>query len=165
MAFRTRLAAFGAVAVVLGGVPTPATSAPAPCRSASQILRTFTVEVTFDKQTYKAGDTVKVNVSVTRPGQEDPTNSGIPFDSPTYLAAPDVQVTTTLTIRPPYYPYGAGITDENGEVSYKIKLPKGFRGEVNGLTQARKVTNQNGPLCTEVNEEGYVYHYPAFIVR
>lgn len=164
MAFRTNLVAFAAAAMLLGGVPAPATSAPCG-RHLSQTFRTFTVEVAFDKKVYRAGDTVKVDVTVTRPGPEDPANSGVPVDSPTYMPAAEVSVTTTLTINPPYYPYGAGMTDADGKVSYKIKLPKGFRGEINGLTQARKTTNQNGPACTEVNEEGYVYHYPAFTAR
>jgi hypothetical protein len=164
MAFRTKLVAFAAAAMLLGGVPAPATSAPCG-RHMSQTFRTFTVEVAFNKESYRAGETVKVDVTVTRPGQEDPANSGVPFDSPTYMPAAGVSVTTTLTINPPYYPYGAGVTDDDGKVSYKIKLPKGFKGEVNGLTQAKQTTNPNGPLCSEVNEEGYVYHYPAFTAR
>ncbi len=164
MAFRRNLVAVAAAAMLLGGVPAPATSAPC-VPLAAQTFRTFTVETVFNKKAYRAGDTVKVDVTVTRPGPEDPTNSGIPLDSPAYLPASGVSVTTTLTINPPYYPYGAGVTDDAGKVSYKIKLPKGFKGEVNGLTQARLTTNQNGPACTEINEVGFAYHYPAFTVR
>lgn len=145
-------------------LPQSASSAPCAGRHVSTRVATFTVETTWNKDVYKRGETVKVKVLVTRPGREDPAGLGIPLDPPERVPAEGVNVTTVLLVNPPYYPFDQGVTDSEGKVSFKIKLPKTVKGEVDVVTHAKLVHNQGGPACSEIIEEEFLPEYPAFKV-
>ncbi|MFP5299442.1 MAG: hypothetical protein ACLGHL_10690, partial [Actinomycetota bacterium] len=157
-------AAIAAASLLIPVAPGTASSAACAGRHVSTRVATFTVETTWNKKVYKRGETVKVDVLVTRPGRDDPAGLGIPLDMPQRLPAEGVTVTTVLLVNPPYYPFDQGVTGSDGTVTFKIKLPKNVKGEVDVVTHAKLVHNQGGPACSEVIEEEFLPEYPAFKV-
>lgn len=165
MRIKAKLAAtIMAASVAVPVASQPASSAPCAGRHVSTRVATFTIETAWDKQVYQRGDTVAVDVLVTRPGREDPAGLGIPLDTPERLPAEGVTVTTLVMLNSPQYPYAQDITGSDGTVSFKIKLPKKVSGEVDVVTHAKLVHNQGGAACSEVTEEGFLPEYPAFRV-
>ena len=161
---RPAIAALAAVliAVLLPSSPVQAAAA---CsgRSASggmvTRLRTFTVTAKPLKPKYRLGTTAKIEVTVTRPGEEDPFGNGVPLNSPTALPAEGVDVAVGL-YRGNFYMYGVGVTDENGKATVSVKLnPVAPPGNVIGEIGARAYYNRGG--CPDIEEEGFAY-YPQF---
>lgn len=136
-----------------------------PCRNATTTVDTFYIETEWNKTVYRPGETVKVTVTVSRPNEEDPLGNGIPLPITERMPAQDVQVTTAFAINPPYWPYGGDITDAAGQVHLKIKLPKSYVGKVQTTTMAKKVTNANGPACTEITEQSTKFEEPFEVKR
>lgn len=143
----------------------PAQAAAGACRARSSgssmvtRFRTFTVKARPLKTTYPADGTAVVEVTVTRPGEEDPLNNGVPLNSPVSLPAEDVDVSVGL-YRGNFYMYGVGITDAEGKALIKIKLnPYAPAGSAIGEAGARKYYNRGG--CPDIEEEGFAY-YPRF---
>ncbi|HEU4480611.1 MAG TPA: hypothetical protein VFS18_01890 [Actinomycetota bacterium] len=165
---RRNLAVAVATVALVAALPTPAPAAvSASCRGADSMftdVRSFTIETRWSKRVYRRGDTVKVEVTVTRPGQKDPLNNGIELNPPVTYPAEGVNVTTTVVQGFPY-PYGGGVTDADGKVVIKITLPRNVKGKVMTSTEASLVHNQGGPACSEVREVEFKQEYPAFIVR
>ena len=168
MSSQTRLLrpAIAALAAVLIAVllPTSTVSAATACsgRSGNGMvtrLRTFTVTAKPLKPKYRLGTTAKVEVTVTRPGQEDPFGNGVPLNSPVYLPAEGVDVAVGL-YRGNFYMYGVGVTDEDGKAIISVKLnPAAPPGNVIGEVGARAYYNRGG--CPDIEEEGFAY-YPTF---
>lgn len=148
----------------MAALPVAGPASAAPCAAATT-LNTFKVKTEWNKPVYKPGEVVKVTVTVTRPGSEDPLGNGIPMDGPVAIPAEDVLVSTSFVVNPPYYPYAGGTTDANGQVGLKIKLPKKVKGPVDVMTYARVIHNQSGPACTEVTEQGFHPEYGIFRVK
>lgn len=122
-------------------------------------LRTFTVTAQPLKPKYRLGTTAKIEVTVTRPGEEDPFGNGVPLNSPTALPAEGVDVAVGL-YRGNFYMYGVGVTDENGKATVSVKLnPVAPPGNVIGEIGARAYYNRGG--CPDIEEEGFAY-YPQF---
>ena len=86
-------------------------------------LKTFHLEVKANKKIYKIGETALIKVTVTRPAEEDPLGNGIPMERPFVEPAPDVNLGVGLAIGRVFLP-GAGMTDENGEATIKIKIER-----------------------------------------
>ena len=84
-------------------------------------LLTFNIEVGETKPVYKIGEVAKIDVTVTRPAQEDPLGNGIPMERPYVEPAPDVIVGIGLHIGRVFLP-GAAITDEQGVARVRIKI-------------------------------------------
>ena len=128
-------------------------------RHLGQRVDSFTVRTKWLDDVYAPGDRTTVAVTVLRPGPEQ-----LPSDPPTYEPAEGVEVTTSLL---DFFPprYGIGVTNSDGKTKIHILLPRDFEGKVDTYTQARMVHNRGGALCTEVEEYGYEYDRPAFVVR
>lgn len=152
------------VAVLLPSTPVRAATAACAGRSASGSmmvtrLRTFTVTAKPLKTRYRLGTKAKIEVTVTRPGEEDPLNNGIPLNSPISLAAEGVEVSVGL-YRGNFYMYGVGVTDSEGKAIVPVKLnPLAPAGNVVGEVGARAYYNRGG--CPDIEEEGFAY-YPRF---
>ncbi|MFP5352438.1 MAG: hypothetical protein ACLGIB_07745 [Actinomycetota bacterium] len=162
---RPALAALAAVliAMLLPGPSANAATAACAGRSASGNIvtrfRTFTVTAKPLKPSSRLGTTAKIEVTVTRPGEEDPLNNGIPLNSPVALPAEGVNVSVGLYAGN-FYMYGVGITDSDGKAIVPVKLdPRAPAGTVIGEVGARKFYNQGG--CPDIEEEGFAY-YPKF---
>ena len=123
-------------------------------------LRTFTVTAKPVKPSYRLGTTAKIEITVTRPGEEDPLNNGVPLNSPVTLPAEGVDVSVGL-YRGNFYMYGVGVTDSEGKATVSVKLnPQAPAGTVIGEVGARKYYNRGG--CPDIEEEGFAY-YPQFL--
>ena len=117
-------------------------------------LRTLHLEYEANKKTYKIGEIAEIKVKVTRPAEEDPLGQGIPMDRPHVEPAAEVSIGVGLAIGRVFLP-GAGLTDENGEATVKIKIenyaPAGQWADASAY--AWKVV-QNTP-CATIQEDGY----------
>ena len=157
------------VLALLIGAAVPATAAAgwgARCRgSARTFLHTFTVETKWSKKVYGPGDVAKVVVTVSRPAPEDPAGLGLPLDPPVRQPAEGVNVSTSFQGFFPYV-YDVGVTDADGKVAMKLKLPRNAnRGPVDSYTYGSIVQNANGPACSDFEEYGYKWDVPAVMVR
>ena len=151
--------ATAAVAVMGGGlVASPAQSAQG-CGMVLQ-LRTFHVEAEPQRKSYKAGDVMRVLIRVTRPANEDPAGQGIPMDRPTSSPASDVPAGVSIWVDS-WPMWGSGVTDEEGIVRLKIKVPDYIPdGTGAAYAWAEKVWRAE---CPDVREEGDTA-YPTFVV-
>lgn len=128
-------------------------------------VHSFHVKVDWGKKTYRPTDKAIAIVTVTRPAHEDPLGVGVPIDPPASFPEPGVTVATSLQTGRYPYPYGAGITDENGEVRLKIPLKDANKkGPLDAQTLVWKIQNQGGPACTEFEEYGYLYQPSAITI-
>lgn len=118
-------------------------------------LLTFNLELGKVKSAYKIGDIVPLNVTVTRPANEDPLGNGIPMERPYVEPAEGVIVGAGFHIGRVFLP-GAAITDANGVARIRIKLedyaPAGAK--VDASIYAWKVL-QDAP-CASIQEYGYM---------
>lgn len=122
-------------------------------------FRTFRVEARPLKKSYPLNGTAAIEVTVTRPGEEDPLGNGVPLNSPVSLPAEGVDVSVGL-YRGNFYMYGIGVTDADGKALIKVKLnPNAPAGVVTGEAGARRFYNRGG--CPDIEEEGFAY-YPRF---
>ena len=120
-------------------------------------LRTFHLEVEQPKKTWKIGETAVINVTVTRPANEDPLGEGEPMpwtERPYIEPAPGAIVGVGLHIGRVFLP-GAAITDENGLAKVRIKIenyaPAGK--VVDASVYAWRVLQET--QCLTVQEDGY----------
>jgi hypothetical protein len=115
---------------------------------------TFDLDVAPVKPVYKIGETVKIDVTVTRPAKEDPLGNGIPMDRPVVKPAEDVIVGVGLHIGRVFLP-GAAITDANGVAHVKIKIesyaPAGQTADVSFY--AWRIVQET--TCATIQEYGY----------
>jgi hypothetical protein len=84
-------------------------------------LLTFNLDASKVKPVYKIGETVNLDVTVTRPAKEDPLGNGVPMDRPYIEPAEGVIVGVGLHIGRVFLP-GAAITDAQGVAHIKIKI-------------------------------------------
>lgn len=161
---RPALAALAAVLIAVL-LPTSPVSAATACAGRSTSggmvtrLRTFTITAKPMKPSYRLGTKAMIEVTVTRPGEEDPLGNGVPLNSPVNLPAEEVDVSVGLYAGN-FYMYGVGVTDENGKALIPVKLnPNAPAGNVVGEAGAREYYNRGG--CPDIEEEGFAY-YPRF---
>jgi len=169
----TSLAAAIGIVVGLTAAPAPARSSACAAlmrdamRSGSMetiALRTLYIEMQLDKKSYEVGDTVKIDVTVTRPSDEDPAGQGTPTPRPTTMPAEDVTVGVGLRIgRVFLYGFGAS-TDADGKTMVPILLrPYTPAGRATLDIFAWK-TQLDTP-CLIVEEQGYHSHPGVFAVN
>lgn len=160
----TMATALALIAALIPGAGT-ASAAPLPCSGVAreavrhgleQIqLRTLELEASTDKKSYRIGEVIKFKALVTRPADEDPAGQGIPMDRPYVSPAPDINVGVGLLFNGDVFLPGFGITDENGEVTLKVKIVNYVKpGTVHASFFAWK-TVADIP-CARVDETGYL---------
>lgn len=117
-------------------------------------LLTFNLEIGKVKPVYEIGETVKLDVTVTRPAKEDPLGNGIPMDRPYVEPAEGVIVGVGLHIGRVFLP-GAAITDAQGVAHIQIKIesyaPAGKWSDTS--IYAWKVLQDT--TCASIQEYGY----------
>jgi hypothetical protein len=135
------------------------------CGSARTFVHTFTVDTKWAGKVFGPGDVAKVVITVTRPAPEDPLGLGVPLDVPVGFPAEGVDVSTSFQGFFPFV-FDAGVTDADGKVSMKLKLPRDAeRGPVDAYTYASILHNRNGPGCSDFEEYGFKWDIPAVMVR
>jgi hypothetical protein len=147
----------------MGLVPAPGIPAETGCGGAKLVyLHTLHIEAKPRAKSYPRGDTVVVDVLVTRPDEEDPAGEGHPVPRVTEPEpAADVDVGITLFVGNSYA-WDLGKTDEEGKEVLEIPTKKDFDtgwGTAHGY--AEKVHyNNNG--CPDVREVDYKT-WPRFV--
>jgi hypothetical protein len=117
-------------------------------------LYTFTVVAQPQRKTYRVGQKALVDMTVTRPGPNDPTGEGQPIPSPAYFPAEGVDVAVSLYLGEYHYTYGLGVTDAEGKATISVPLPKDApAGVVRAQAAARAYYNRGG--CPDIEEVGY----------
>ncbi|MFN2526671.1 MAG: hypothetical protein ABR505_10510, partial [Actinomycetota bacterium] len=76
-------------------------------------LKTFHVVISTAKKVYRVGETVPIDIEVTRPAHEDPLGQDQPMDPPASEPASDVTVGLGLQVGRTYL-FGIGRTDDAG---------------------------------------------------
>lgn len=123
-------------------------------------LRSLHVEASPQKRTYKPGDIIRVLLEVTRPGKEDPAGQGIPMDRQTTAPAADVPAGVSIWVDS-WPMWGSGITDAEGLLRLKIKVPDHIpEGVGAAYAWAEKIWRSE---CPDVRETGDT-DYPTFVV-
>jgi hypothetical protein len=86
-------------------------------------FKTFHIEYDIGKKLYAVGQTVSVDVNVTRPAKEDPLDEGIPLpiERPVTEPVEDAVVGVGFQIGRVYLP-GGSMTDEEGNATVAIKI-------------------------------------------
>jgi hypothetical protein len=168
----TSLAAAIGIVVALLATPAPATSSACAAlmrdamRSGSMetiALRTLYIEMKTDKTRYDVGDTVKIDVTVTRPSDEDPAGQGIPLQRPTTMPAEDITVGVGLRIgRVFLYGFGAP-TDADGKTMVSVLL-RPYTPAGRAILDIFAWKTQVDTPCLLVEEQGYHSHPGAFSV-
>lgn len=122
-------------------------------------LKTLHIQIKPPKKVYKIGQVVKIPVTVTRPGEEDPLDMGQPVERPFVMPAEDVNVGVGLVVNDVFLP-GFGITDAEGKTTIKIKVEKWVKpGKAHASFYAWRVPTV-GPValetvCARVEEWGF----------
>jgi hypothetical protein len=120
-------------------------------------LRTFHLEVKQYKKVYAIGDIAKIDVTVTRPANEDPLGEGqpMPWDERPYVEpAADAIVGVGLHIGRVFLP-GAAMTDANGLAKIRIKIERYAPANqtIDASVYAWRVVQTT--QCLTIQEDGY----------
>lgn len=143
-------------------MPTATTSACGANSAALIYLYSFRIEAKPGKKSYSRGEIVKVFVTVTRPGEEDPTGSKVPMPRPTSQPAEGVEVGAALFVGNTYTWDSQRTTDAKGKATLNIPLPKDSDlgwAEVDIFAEKTHFSN-NG--CPDAKEQGYA-GFPRFV--
>ena len=142
--------------MVAGLVAAPAAPASGePCAS-ELYFRTLHVEAVPSKRKVTRGERFTVAITVTRPAHEDPLGQGIRFEPPMSLPAADIPIWISIWVGDWTYFWDVGITDENGEATLHLKVPRDSEYGWAFATAAGEKYQTN--ICPEIIEEGYSYY-------
>lgn len=160
-----------AVRSVLGallalGIQSPAPAAIAPgesdgCSTRLVNLHTLHIEAKPRKKTYQRGETIVIDVTVTRPADEDPAGEENPTPRPMTEPAADIEVGGALWVGNTYR-WDFGTTDDEGHAVLNVNMPPDSdTGWARGEFSAEKVHYTNNG-CPDIREVGY-RSYPRFV--
>ena len=127
-------------------------------------FESFEVLTKWSKKTYAPGATVSVDITVLRPGPEDPMGLGIEYEPPHQMPVENAYVWVAFVVGVPPV-WGAGYTDANGTLHLDIPLRRDIRGPINSTTRAQIIHNPQTPDCTNIEEWGRLIEAPAFVVK
>jgi hypothetical protein len=171
----TRLASVGAAIGLIVGLLAPSAPAASGCASSVRAalraghfetipLRTLYIEMKTDKKVYKVGDTAKIEVTVTRPSDEDPAGQGVPTPRPTSIPAEDITVGVGLRIGQVFlYGFGAP-TDADGKTTVPIRI-KSYAPAGKAIVDVFAWKTTLDTPCLIVEEQGYRSNPGAFAVK
>jgi hypothetical protein len=130
------------------------------CGAMETRLNTFTVTAEAQRKSYEMGETVVVEMLVTRPGPEDPV-TGEPWDPPHHEPAEGVDVGINMSTSDTDLPvFNSGTTDAEGKATVKVKLVRGDPPRwVYAYASAEQWYNRGG--CPDIVERGGA-EYPKF---
>lgn len=135
-------------------LPGAASPALADCGAETIYARMYHVEVDDLKPTYRIGEKVTFNITLTTPAHEDPVGLGQPLDPPASQPAQDVQVYVAMFVGPAgreSFLYGVGNSGSEGKASLSVKLKKYVRpGPAHVRVYAEKYIAQNVASCFSI---------------
>ena len=136
-----------------GAAPVPSQTGAA-CGGALVSLYTLHIEAKPRKKAYTRGDTILIDIEVTRPAEHDPAGEEQPMPRPYVEPAADVEVGGALWVGNTYR-WDYGTTDEEGHAVLKVRMPKNSdTGWARGEFAAEKMYYSNNG-CPDVREIGY----------
>ncbi len=124
---------------------------------------TFHVAIKPFKKAYRRGDTVKVDVTVTRPAEEDPMGLGVGTERPASVPASDVNVGVGVSVGRVFLP-GYGRTNDAGKANVAIKIEK-YAPRAVAHVRAFAYKEVFSSPCLTVEEQGFASRDNAFRVR
>ena len=145
---------------------TASAAGPAPCRAAAGLggsvltLKSFYVTAKPAKKVVSPGDKVKVKIKVTRPAHEDPFDQDIQLEPPVSTPEKDVSVGVAVWVGKYTYFWNMGITDENGEETFTLRIPEDSElGNAYAVASAEKWLKRD---CPDIVERGF-HEYENFL--
>ena len=151
-----RMRSLGLIAVTafMAAMFVVAPSQATPACAETVVLKTFHLVVDSPKKTYKVGENAVINVTVTRPAQEDPLGQGIPIDPPQSEPAANINVGIGLRVGDVFL-FGHSMTNDQGKAAVKVKLePWTPTGPAIADAFAWNIV-QDTP-CLRIEENGYM---------
>ncbi len=134
------------------------------CGGPIATLDTLYLETKWSTTKWVPGSTVRVEVTVTRPNDEDPARQHIPTPRPTTQPAEGAGVGTTVYFRNTHT-WASGVSDADGKAIYELEIPRNTKpGPVDAPTGAKVIHNEGGYDCTQIEEVGYIVD-PVKVVR
>jgi hypothetical protein len=162
---RTRRAATASVVVLVTALTHVSIPRAHACVLDSIVLETLRVELEPSAKTYRSGDIAEIDLSVERPGREDPAGLGVPIDSPVSAPVEGASAGVTLTVADEYLFAFADPTDEIGKSRAKVEIPAstpaGKPVRVAGFAWKKQVETP----CSTVIEQGSAEMNKAFEIR
>lgn len=160
-----RILATGAIAAVIAtaGVVAPAraeTCAPGTMETVNP--RTFHVDIKPFKKSYAIGEVVPVEVTVSRPAEEDPVGLGVSYERPVSFPAEEVNVGVGISVGRSFLP-GYGFTNARGKTTVKLLLAR-YIPHKTAHVRAFAYKEAFRSPCLAVEEQGYANHPNAFKV-
>lgn len=124
-------------------------------------LRTFHIDAKPRKKSYKIGETVVFDVTVTRPAEEDPFGAGVPMDAVDPEPAAEVPIGSGLLVGDVFFS-GFAITNEKGKATIKAKIEKYAKPAKSVDVAFYAWKTQADTPCLRVEENGF-RAYPGMI--
>jgi hypothetical protein len=155
------LLALSAPGAALGASAVPARPE-AVCATAKLVnLYTLHIEAKPSKKVYRRGETIVIDVAVTRPAEEDPGGNQQPMPRPTTEPAADVEVGGAIWVGNTYR-WDFATTDEDGHAILRVTMPKDSEtGWARAAFSAEKMHYSNNG-CPDIREVGY-REYQKFV--
>ncbi len=114
---------------------------------------TFHVAVKPFKKTYRKLDVVPVEITVSRPAEEDPAGLGVGVERPTSVPAAEVNVGVGISVGRVFLP-GYGFTNQRGKVTVRIRLER-YAPTTTAHVRAFAYKTTFQTTCLTVEEQGY----------
>lgn len=142
----------------------PGASAAPSSEGCSQVVSIMTLNIKVGKisPAYRVGETIKIPVVVTRPGEEDPADQGIPLEPPASEVAQDVMLLGVVRVGGGII-YQSAVTDAEGKATLSLKLRNVPKGPADVEIEAKKVIVETA--CATVQEAATREIEDAFKVR
>lgn len=127
-------------------------------------MYTFHVTIEADRKAYRIGDVAKINVTVTRPADQDPGGNGIPTPRPTSAPAEGAAAGASAWVKRVYfYAFGPN-TDADGKSTIPLTIPRYARpGWVFVAVVAEKYVTTIA--CWDIWEVGYAEDPRMFKIK
>jgi len=161
---RRRIAFVAIVGTLLGSGVVQAAFTPARATACADVIRirTMTIHIKPVTHDYRVGDIAEVPVTVTRPGDTDPLQQGVPMPQTITEPAAGVIIGIGLHIGPVFTP-GYAKTSSTGGAVVKIKIPSyAHPATVNVDAYAYNILVQ--APCYTVQEDGFTHKAGVFKV-
>lgn len=156
MRFSRTLRSVAAAVVVAAclSIPTASQASPA-CANVMESYYPVTLHVQIGKfnKTYRVGETVKVNILVTRPSDQDPAGAGIYYPRPASVPAEEVNLGVGISVGRDFLP-GYGFTNAKGRTTVRIKIERYIKPGA-AHVQAYATKRRVDTTCLTVDEAGY----------
>ena len=127
------------------------------CATTSRLIYLYTlhIEAKPAKKSYRPGDKVKVFITVTRPGEEDPAGQGQTMPPTINEPAEGVTVGGIIWGGDDYSWDSGAVTDSEGKAELNVPIRKNFTTGMARADFVAEIVHYNNNGCPDVRELGY----------